>query len=282
MAEPMIGLHVSIAESLELAFDRAIEVGCTTFQIFTRNPRGWKFKPLTDEQVTAFRDRRKSSGFKKVVAHMPYLPNLATPDRAMMKVSRHSFVEEVKRCDALGIDFLVTHLGSHAGKGSLVGVRNVAGACDEALVSSDGDTAILLENMAGQKNSVGARLEELARILELVKRPDRVAVCLDTCHIFASGFDLTGTGAVESTMGIFDEAVGYEMLKVVHLNDSKGPLGAGLDRHENIGKGKIGLRGMKAFLHHRGILERPIILETPYKDLRGMKESIATVKRLIR
>lgn len=277
----MIGLHVSIAESLDLAFDRAVEAGCTTFQIFTRNPRGWKFKPLADEQISAFLEKRRSSKFRKVVAHMPYLPNLASPDRVTTKASRHALNEEVRRCDLLGIEYVVTHLGSHLGKGTMVGVRNVAEACSEAIAGSRGDTTILLENMAGQKNCVGARFEELKQILDLVGKSERLGVCLDSCHAFASGFDLSSRAAVEQTMRIFDELVGYERLKVVHLNDSKGPLGSGLDRHENIGKGKIGRMGMKAFLRYPGILERPIILETPYRDLRGERESMATVRGLL-
>lgn len=279
--EPLVGLHVSIEVSLDLAFDRAAEIGCNTFQIFTRNPRGWKFKPISAALAAAFLAKRKKFGFEKIVAHMPYLPNLASPEGLMMKASRQSLNAEVKRCDLLGIDYLVAHLGSHGGKGTMVGIRNVAGACNEALKGSRGNTVILLENMAGQKNSVGARFEELRQILDLI-RGDRVAVCLDSCHTFAAGFDLAGPEAVENTMGIFDELVGYDRLKVVHLNDSKGPIGGGLDRHENIGKGRIGVKGMKAFLRYEGILDRPIILETPYKDLKGMRESIAAVKKLIR
>ncbi|HYB44916.1 MAG TPA: deoxyribonuclease IV [Nitrososphaerales archaeon] len=282
MAEPMLGLHVSIADSLDSAFDRATKIGCTTFQMFTRNPRGWKFKPLADDVVSAFLDKRKKSGFKRIVDHMPYLPNLASPDRGMMRASRKTLDAEAKRCDALGVDYLVAHLGSHMGKGSMVGVRNVAEAFDEAISGSSGETILLLENMAGQKNSVGARFEELRQILDLVKKGERAAVCFDTCHSFAAGFDLAGPAAVDRTMGLFDELVGLDRLKVVHLNDSKGPLGSNLDRHENIGKGKIGERGFRSFLHYAGVTERPLILETPYSDERTMKESLATVRRLLR
>jgi deoxyribonuclease IV len=278
--QPMIGLHVSIAGSLDLSFDRALEAGCTTFQIFTRNPRGWKFSPLKADEVSAFAEKRKKTGFEKIVAHMPYLPNLASPVRATVKASRHALDEEVKRCDALGIEYVVTHLGSHLGKGTMVGVRDVAEACNHAIEGSGGTAMILLENMAGQKNCVGARFEELKMILDLVKS-DRVGVCFDTCHAFAAGFDLASQAAVEQTMGVFDELVGYERLKVVHLNDSKGPLGSNLDRHENIGKGRIGRAGMKSFLHYRGVTDRPIILETPYRDLKGERESMGTVRRLL-
>ncbi len=278
----MLGLHVSIAGSLDGAFDRASEVGCTTFQIFTRNPRGWKFKPLATDQVAVFLEKRKSSGFQRIVDHMPYLPNLASPDRGMMRASRKTLNAEVKRCDALGIDYLVAHLGSHMGKGSMVGVRNVADAFNEAISGSSGETTLLLENMAGQKNSVGARFEELKQILDRIKKTERAGVCFDSCHSFAAGFDLAGPTAVNNTMAIFSELVGFDRLKVVHLNDSKGPLGSNIDRHENIGEGEIGEKGFRSFLHYKGITERPLILETPYSDLRTMKESLATVRRLLK
>ncbi len=279
--EPQIGLHVSIAGSLDLAFDRAAEVGCNTFQIFTRNPNQWKFKPITAEGVQLFLEKRKKSGFRRIVAHMPYLPNLASPVPTTMKVSRESLREEVKRCDSLGVDYLVTHLGSHLGAGSAVGMKNVAGAVNEALRGSSGDTTVLLENMAGQMNSVGSRFEELAQIIEKVKDSRRVGVCFDTCHAYAAGFDLGGVEAVDQTMGLFEETIGLDKLMVVHLNDSKGPLGKRLDRHENVGKGKIGKKGLRAFVHSHGILARPLIVETPYEDLNGMKQSIATVRGLL-
>ncbi len=277
----MVGLHVSAAGSLELAFDRAEELGATTFQVFTRNPNQWKFKPLADETVTAFRERRKKSGFARVVDHMPYLPNLASPERATKKISRYTLGEELKRCDALGIDYLVIHLGSHLGKGSAVGVANIAEACDEAIAGSSGEAMILLENMAGQKNCVGARFEELKAILDRTQRNERVGVCLDSCHLYAAGFDIGNDEAVGNTMGLFGDVVGIARLKVIHLNDSKGVLGSRLDRHENIGKGKIGKKGVKALLHYPGIRERPLIMETPYADVRTMKQSIKLVRALL-
>ncbi|MCL5672497.1 MAG: deoxyribonuclease IV [Nitrososphaerota archaeon] len=277
----MVGLHVSIAGSIDLAFNRAKEIGASTFQIFTRNPNQWKFKPIADETVAAFREKRKESGFRKVVDHMPYLPNLASPETSTMKISRYSIEEEVKRCDALGIDYLVIHLGSHLGKGTAVGVANIAEACNEAIAVSRGETTILLENMAGQKNSVGARFEELEMILAKVKADGRVGVCLDTCHMYASGFDLATRDAVERSLGLFDEVVGLDRLKAVHLNDSKGALGSRLDRHENIGEGKIGRRGIKEFLHYPGITERPIIMETPYEDEAAERKTMRTVLGLL-
>ncbi len=276
-----MGLHVSSAGSLDLAFDRAQELGATTFQMFTRNPNQWKFKPISDETIATFREKRRRSGFARIVDHMPYLPNLASPEKSTMKISRYTLEEEVKRCDTLGIDYLVAHLGSHLGKGTAVGIANIAGACDKALSTSRGGTVILLENMAGQKNSVGARFEEIRGILDRIKTNERMGVCLDSCHLYASGFDLGSEEAVANTMGLFGEVVGLDRLKVVHLNDSKGALGSRLDRHENIGKGKLGRKGIRALLHYRGISERPLIMETPYEDVRTMKQSIRLVRSLL-
>ena len=278
----MVGLHVSAAGSLDLAFDRAQELGATTFQIFTRNPNQWTFKPLEDAAVSLFREKRKQSGFRRIVDHMPYLPNLASSETATVKIRRYSLDEETKRGDVLGVDYLVVHLGSHLGKGAAVGIANIADACNEAVAGSEGETTILLENMAGQKNSVGARFEEIRGILDKVKRPERVGVCLDSCHVYAAGFDLGSEEAVANTMGVFGDVIGLDRLKVVHLNDSKGTLGSRLDRHENIGEGKIGRKGMKAFLHSPGIGERPIVMETPYEDVRTMEKSIKLVRTLMR
>lgn len=277
----MIGLHISGAGSIDMAFDRAQELGATTFQVFTRNPNQWKFKPLDEGAAAAFREKRKTSGFERVVDHMPYLPNLASPEKATKKISRYTLDEELKRCDALGIDYLVIHLGSHLGKGSAVGIANIAEACNEAIGQSSGGSTILLENMAGQKNCVGARFEELRAILDRVSDVRRVGVCLDSCHLFAAGFDLTGEEAVANTMGLFDQVVGLSRLKLIHLNDSKGVLGSRLDRHENIGKGKIGRTGIRALLHYPGISERPLVMETPYEDIRAMKQSIKLVRTLL-
>jgi len=277
----MVGLHISAAGSLDLAFDRAKEVGADTFQIFTRNPNQWKFNPIPPETEAAFLEKRKASGIRRVVDHMPYLPNLASPQKATMKLSRYTLNEEVKRCDSLGIDYLVTHLGSHLGAGVAVGVRNIGDAVNEALAGSGGSTMVLLENTAGAKNSIGSRFEELRLILDKVKKPERVGVCFDTCHGWAAGFDLGSDEAVKQTMDLFEECVGKEKLKVVHLNDAKGALGSRLDRHEFVCQGKIGRKGLKAFLRYPGITDRPLILETPFEDVAQMKKDLRVVRSLL-
>ena len=282
MKGPQLGFHVSISGSLDLSVDRALEAGCTTFQIFTRNPRGWNFKPLDESETAAFVEKRKKAGFKTVVVHMPYLPNLAASEKLYVKKSRASLREEVSRCGKLGVEYLVAHIGSHMGKGSMVGVRNVADACNEALDANPNATTILIENMAGQKNCVGARFEELRLILDGVNQKDRVGVCFDTCHAFAAGFDLSTRDGVEGTLELFDSTVGLSNMKVVHLNDSKGPLGGNLDRHDHVGMGRIGEAGFKAFLHYGKVSSLPLLMEVPQDERRSDADELAFVRRLVR
>jgi deoxyribonuclease IV len=282
LREPLIGFHVSIAGSIDMAVDRALEANCTAFQLFTRNPRGWKFRPLADEETRAFADKRSRAGFKRVVVHMPYLPNLASPVKSVVKQSRASLTAEVGRCGELGVDYVVAHIGSHMGKGSLVGVKNVIEACNEALDANPNSTSVLIENTAGQKNSVGARFEELRMILDGVSQTERIGVCLDTCHVFAAGFDISTSAGVDGMLALFDSAVGLGRLKVVHLNDSKGVLGSNLDRHEHIGMGRIGESGFRALLGHDRIAQLPLLMETPQDERRTDADELAYVRALIR
>lgn len=280
MKEPQVGFHVSISGSIDLAVDRAVGLECTTFQMFTRNPRGWNFKPLDKAETALFKEKRKRAGFRNVITHMPYLPNLATSDRSYAKKSRASLKEEMARCGALGVDYVVAHIGSHMGKGTAVGIRNVFEACNEALDGTANDTVLLIENMAGQKNCVGARFEELGMILDGVKQTERIGVCLDTCHVFAAGFDISNKEGVESTMELLDSAVGIERLKIVHLNDSKGPLGGNLDRHEHVGMGRIGPKGFKALVGYKQLSSLPFLLEVPQDEKRTDAAEIAYVRKL--
>jgi deoxyribonuclease IV len=279
--DPLLGFHVSISGSIDLSVDRAVEMGCTTFQIFTRNPRGWAFKPLDEGQAQLFREKRSKAGYEKVVAHMPYLPNLAASIKPYQKQSRASLKAEIARCSILEVDYLVAHIGSHMGKGTMEGVKNVIGACNEALEANPGsNTVLLVETMAGQNHSVGSRFEELRLILDGVKQSERMGVCFDTCHVFAAGFDLSNKPAVERTMGLFGDIVGKDRLKVVHLNDSMGPVGSGLDRHEYVGKGQIGEKGFRAFLHYGGVAKLPLIMEVPVDEKTQYEENLKMATRL--
>lgn len=275
------GCHVSIAGSIDHAVGRALERGCDTFQIFSRNPRGWRAKALDPAVVDAFQEAVKASGIGPVVDHMPYLPNPASSDDAIYEKSVAGLTEELERCDLLGIPYLVTHLGHHRGAGSDVGEERIIAAINRALADEgEGDVMLLLENTAGEKNSMGAEIAELARIREGVDARERIGFCFDTCHAFAAGYDLRTADAVDAVFGEFADLVGLEHLRIIHLNDSKGELGGGLDRHEHIGLGTIGEEGFRHILHHPAIRSLPLICETPVDERRDDAGNIAKVREL--
>nr|BAL55217.1 apurinic endonuclease Apn1 [uncultured crenarchaeote] len=263
MIAMLLGAHVSISGAIHLAIDRASQLRCTTFQIFTRNPRGWTYTKLKQSEVEEFLRKFRQAGYTVAMAHMPYLPNIASPKKLIYEKSVKSLISEVERCGQLGINLLVVHIGSHLGAGIEKGIENVAKAVNTALEKVDNNVKILLENMAGQRNSCGSRFEDIAQILSKIKNKSRVGVCLDTCHLYAAGYDIKTRAAVEATLSKFDEIVGLEKLHAIHLNDSKGGLGSGLDRHEHIGKGYIGDEGFKAFINHPSIRDKPMVIETP-------------------
>ena len=275
-----VGVHVSISKSFDTAVDNAKTLGCDTFQIFTRNPRGWKFSGLDAEEVENFKKKLKESSIYPPIDHMPYLPNLSCPVDEMYEKSVSTFVAEVDRCVKLGIPYLVTHLGSHLGAGREVGLKRISNALNQAVKRARGDFQICLENMAGTTNSMGSKFEEVKEIFDSVKNKERVGICFDTCHAYAAGYDLHVEKAVEKTLAKFDEIVGLELLRVVHLNDSENGLGSGLDRHEHIGMGYIGTSGFKAFLHHKAVRDLPLILETPHDERRDHIGDMEVVRKL--
>ena len=268
-----------MAGSIDSAVDNAREFNCDVFQMFTRNPRGWRFRDLDLEEVKRFKEKLKETGIGPAVSHMPYLPNLACPDKEIYEKSEATLLAEVDRCERLGVAYIVTHLGSHLGQGREVGLERLSNALNIAAKRAR-ETQILLENMAGQANSMGSTFKDVKEILDSVKRTDRLGVCLDTCHCYAAGQDLHTEKSVDATLAKFDEIIGFDRLKIVHLNDSKGGLGSGLDRHEHIGLGYIGEKGFKAFLHHSAIRGLPMILETPEDERRDAKGNLAIVRKL--
>ncbi len=275
-----VGLHVSIAGTIDLAVDRAKQSNCDTFQVFTRNPRGWKYTVLDPGEVGDFKEKLKTSGIGPPISHMPYLPNLACPEDGVYEKSVATLVAEVDRCVQLGIPYIVTHLGSHLGRGREVGLQRLTSALDMAAKKARGDLQILLENMAGQANSMGSKFQDVKEIVNGVKRVERIGVCFDTCHAYASGYDLQSKTGVDQTLSKFNDIIGFDNLKVVHLNDSKGGIGSGLDRHEHIGMGYIGEKGFKAFLRHDAIRDLPWILETPEDERRDAQGNLRMVRKL--
>lgn len=276
-----IGCHVSISGGIDNAVNNAVERKCTAFQIFTRNPRGWRAKNLEEEEIKKFKEKLKDSKIdpKATCAHMPYLPNLASPNEDAFGKSLDTLENEVKRCGKLGVPFLVAHLGSHLGTGEENGIQRLVRAFSKAGKIKN-DVTILLENTACQKNSVGSDFEQLGSIFQELRPANRFGVCFDTCHAFASGYDLRTEKAVKETFSVFNDTIGMEHLKILHLNDSKGELGCKLDRHYHIGLGHIGEKGLSSVIKTINKKKIPIILETPIDDIRDDFENIAKAKEL--
>lgn len=276
-----VGVHVSIAGSLDLAVDRADDAGCDVFQMFSRNPRGWGYAPIPDEVRDAFRSKVKTTGIIPV-DHMPYLPNLASPKPEVYEKSVATLTAELDRCGTLGIPYLVTHLGHHLGDGMAGGRARVISAINTSLAASGADVMLILENTAGEKNSVGSTFEHIRGIIDGLDDTRRIGVCFDTCHAFAAGYDLRTADGLDETLDEFDEQIGLKNLRVIHLNDTKGEKGSGLDRHEHIGLGGIGEDGFRRILHHKTIARLPLICETPVDERRDDRANIAAVRELAR
>jgi deoxyribonuclease IV len=277
-----IGIHVSISGKIDQAVDRAIEAGCIgTFQIFTCSPRQWNAVKLAPEQVEMFRSKVRLGNFKPV-AHMPYLPNLSSPDENFYSKSVLVLKREIARCDELGVRDLVLHFGSHMGTSIEAGQMRIIQACNEAIHDSPKSSVrLLLENASGAKNCVGSKFVDIRRVVDEIMDANRIGVCIDTCHVFAAGYDVRTRESVTNTFSEFDREVGLENLHLVHLNDSKGALGDGLDRHEHIGLGKIGKNGMSAIISSKELEKVPIVLETPLDKDGDDKLDVARAKRLI-
>jgi len=276
-----IGVHISKSGTLDSWVDNAIQRECSAFQVFTRSPRSWFAKDLDLDEVKKFREKLEASNIDRMAtcAHMPYLPNLSTPEDEGYEKSIKSMIEEVKRCDKLGIPYLVTHLGSHKGSGEENGIKRLTNALNE-VAKTKADVMILLENTAGQKNSVGSDFKQLAEIFSKCKPDKKFGICLDTCHAFVAGYDLRTKDVVKKTMKEFDVEIGLNNLKILHLNDSKGELNSNLDRHNHIGLGEIGKEGLSEVVKTMNKNNIPIVLETPIDDIRDDFENIRKAKSL--
>jgi deoxyribonuclease-4 len=273
-------MHVSISGTIDQAADRARDLGCDTFQMFTRNPRGWKYKKLDRGEVEEFKRKVASYNITPVVAHMPYLPNLSSPKKLIYNKSVKSLSGELDRCATLGIPYIVTHLGSHLGEGSDIGLKKIVSAINRALSENPNAVMLLLENTAGTKNSMGSYFEEIKRIIDGVDEKKRVGICLDTAHAYAAGYDLHSARGVNDTLEKFDSVLGFGILKVIHLNDSQVGLGSGRDRHEHLGLGYIGDQGFRALFKQEAVRDLPFIMETPIDERGDEKENMRRAREL--
>ena len=288
---PPLGAHHSIAGGLSRAVERAVETGCDCLQVFTRNINQWAVKPLDETEAEAFRDAVRDAGLKVVVVHDSYLINPAAADAALRKKSIAALAEEVRRADRLGIPWVVAHPGAAGEQPADVAVARAAAGIAEALTQTSGLAGgILIETTAGQGSCLGASFEEIGAMLDAIDAQPglkkRVGVCLDTCHVFAAGYALAPKAALDETLRAFDRHIGLERLKVIHANDSKRECGSRVDRHEAIGKGKIGREAFRLLINHPKLAGIPFILETPKEGPDGKpspavdRRNLATLRRL--
>ncbi len=259
-----VGAHVSTAGGVFNAPLNAERIGARAFALFTKNQRQWKAKPLTDDDVGKFRENLERVGIdpKHILPHDSYLINLGNPYPEKRRRSLEAFIDEIERCYLLGLKYLNFHPGSHLGKMSEEECLEViADSINEAIYRTR-DVVLVIENTAGQGSNVGYRFEHLARIIELVEDKSRIGVCLDTCHMFAAGYDIRTKEEYERTMREFGEVVGFKYLKGMHLNDAKSELGSRVDRHHSIGKGNIGIDAFRFIMNDDRLNDIPLILET--------------------
>jgi deoxyribonuclease-4 len=278
-----LGAHMSISRGLDAAIVSGHDVGCETIQLFTRSPRQWKARLLLHEEIVCFRQRQAEMGIDPIVAHDCYLINLASPDEELWQKSLDVFIEELGHCRALGIPYLILHPGSHVGSGEDAGLKRVAAALESAREETEGyGVVVLLENTAGQGTNLGSTFRQLSAILQSVSDDSWLGVCFDTCHAFAAGYELRSRDGYESTWRELGDQIGLERLAVIHLNDAKGDLGSGLDRHEHIGHGMLGLEPFRMLLNDERFKHLPMVLETPKgPDLAEDRENLAVLRGLV-
>lgn len=281
--ELLLGAHESIAGGVENALARGQEVGCDTIQIFVKTPNRWASKPIADENVAAFQEAVGETGIWPVFAHGLYLVNLATPDDTLWQKSLAALTDDLERCEQLGLPGLVIHPGSHMGSGEEVGLARIVAALDEVHTRLPGaGVQVWLEITAGQGHHLGYSFDQIRAMIEGVQEPQRLGVCFDTAHAFASGYELRTREGYEATWSEFDEKLGLDRLRAIHLNDSKKELGSRVDRHEHIGQGLLGLEPFRFLVNDPRFRGIPMTLETDKgPDLVEDKENLEILRSLV-
>ncbi len=264
----ILGAHLSIAGGLHRALELAGRYGCNALQIFTKNSNTWKERVLKPGEISKFRELREQLELFQIASHTSYLINIASPDSTLWKRSLGALVNELNRSDLLDIPFVVLHPGAHRGAGEKEGIERIAEAINRAFEQTgSASVTLLLETTAGQGTQIGYRFEQLAEIAGRVEDAERLGFCLDTCHVFAAGYDLSSPSGYKRSMEEFVSVLGLGKLYIIHLNDSKRPLGSRVDRHEHIGEGHIGIEGFRCIMNDPRLRDIPKIIETPkFKD----------------
>ncbi len=280
----ILGAHTSIAEGLHLALERGVDLGCDMVQVFSKNQRQWKTKPLTPEILATWRSARRASPIRSVICHDSYLINLGHPEDEPWRRSVEAFTEELARCHALSIPLLVFHPGAHlGGLGEEACCDRVAAALNLAFSALPRNrTVACIENTAGQGSNIGYRFEHLARIIQGVRAKRRISTCFDTCHAFAAGYDLRGPKNYERLWQEYDRVVSLDRLACFHLNDAKRPLGSRVDRHANIGFGTLGKAPFRRLVNDPRFADLPAAVETPGEDNGGHAEDLKRLRKLVR
>jgi len=277
-----IGFHVSISGGFSLAVQRANELGCNCMQIFCRNPRGWTVKPLDEADVAEFKKLREQWDIGPVFVHTNYLINLASSKPDLFERSIEQFVIDVERTEALGAEYLVTHLGSASGQTPAWMIDRVSAALNMAMKLHAPKASILLENTAGEKGDVGYELEQVQEVIVRLKDASNIGICYDTCHGFAAGYDIRTKKDVEALAKKIDSTVGLARLKGMHLNDCLRDFSSRVDRHWHIGEGKIGIDGFRLLLNHPAFRDVPKIMETPKETEEDDPRNMKTVRSLVK
>lgn len=274
----VIGTHMSIAGGIAKTAENVVKMEANTMQIFSRNPRGSNFKIPSEKEVEEFQRIRKEHHFGPILAHAPYTMNLASAKPEVYEFACEVIREDVKRMDALGIENIVFHPGSHTGIGTEAGIQNIVRGLNQALTEEQNIT-VLLETMSGKGTEIGWRFAELKAIRDAVKYPEKLGVCLDTCHVFSAGYDIVHQ--LDEVLEEFDEILGLSLLRAIHLNDSMMPFASRKDRHATIGDGEIGLEALLKILKHPKLQGIPVYLETPLDDA-GHKEEIKKIRAYLK
>jgi deoxyribonuclease-4 len=260
-----LGVHTSIAGGLHRSLERANALGCNTVQIFSHNPRGWAVKKIPADEVSQFKSLRQRLNISPVYIHTSYLINMASRDKILRKRSIELLVTEMDRADIIGADYVILHTGSASGDDEGVSRNRAIAALNEAAQMGLWKASLLLENTAGETGDISSTIEDLSEIMFGVKGSLILGICFDTCHAFAAGYNIREDRGIQTIVNEIEKYIGLDNIKLIHLNDSKSYMGSGIDRHEHIGLGKIGMKGLNQFINYQSFRDIPLILETPKK-----------------
>ena len=275
------GFHISIAGGFSKVVERAQVRGCETIQLFSRNPRGWRYSSLNKKEAEEFRLAAQSSNLFPVFLHMPYLPNVASSKSKFYKRSIRSIAIDLQRAEQLGAQYLIIHIGHRMESSEDEAIEAVSQGINQAFEKVRNSVTLLMENTAGQGTEIGNNFDQIKKIIEGVEENGRLGVCLDIAHTFEAGYDLSHKDGLERTLEIFDQTVGLKRLHLLHLNDSKTPLGSRKDRHWHIGEGYIGLEGFRYLINHPLLKHLPGIMETPRKDTVEDLKNMKVIRSLV-